>query len=128
MRAIDTNVLARFIIHDDPVQAGIARRLIAEGVFVPVTVLLETAWLLRSRYGMDRATVAGALRTIIAMASVEITDADRVAWAILRIEHGADIADMLHLIAARPATSFATFDQGIAPAAGPETPIPIETL
>ena len=42
MIAIDTNVVVRFLVNDDPEQATRARRLIeAEDVFLSTTVLLE---------------------------------------------------------------------------------------
>src|SRR3546814_2005192 len=41
LKAVDTNILARFMLDDDPVQSLIARDLVKAGVFVPLTVLLE---------------------------------------------------------------------------------------
>ena len=49
-------------------------------------------------------------------------------WAIERYGHGADIADMLHLIGSRSASKFVTFDHRIAKSAGAGTPVPVETL
>ena len=51
MRAIDTNVIVRFLTADDLAQAAVARRAIEAGdIFIPTTVLLETEWVLRSGY------------------------------------------------------------------------------
>lgn len=48
MRAVDTNVLARYYLRDDPVQSPLAASLLAAGdVFVPKTVVLELAWVLQ---------------------------------------------------------------------------------
>jgi predicted nucleic-acid-binding protein len=52
VRSVDTNVLARYLLGDDPVQNPIAERTIADGAYVSLTVLLETHWLLTSRYGL----------------------------------------------------------------------------
>ena len=42
MRAVDTNVLARYYLRDDAVQARVADRILSAGdVFVPKTVMLE---------------------------------------------------------------------------------------
>lgn len=42
MRAVDTSILARYYLHDDPAQAQSAARILAAGdVFVPKTVMLE---------------------------------------------------------------------------------------
>lgn len=54
MKSVDTNVLVRFILGDDPEQSAQAEAIVKEGVFVPITVLLELGWVLGSRYGLDR--------------------------------------------------------------------------
>ncbi|MCK7494419.1 MAG: hypothetical protein MZW92_26990 [Comamonadaceae bacterium] len=57
MPALDTNVLVRYVVQDDAAQLAAAKRLIsrcvAEGLalFVPVTVVLELEWVLRSSFG-----------------------------------------------------------------------------
>ncbi len=51
-----------------------------------------------------------------------------VHWAIGRSAKGADIADMIHIAASRHQAAFATFDRGVARAAGPDSPVPVETL
>lgn len=51
MRAVDTNVLVRALVQDDPTQARRAQACLnAQRVYVPVTVILELEWVLRSRY------------------------------------------------------------------------------
>ena len=48
MRAVDTNILARFYLRDDAVQGRIAADVLSAGdVFVPKTVILELEWVLR---------------------------------------------------------------------------------
>jgi predicted nucleic-acid-binding protein len=128
VRSLDTNVLARFILNDDPKQFSIADRLLDGDVMLTPTVLLETAWLLRSRYRMNRDEIGGALLAVVSMSSVAVTDEPLVRWAIDRMIEGGDFADMLHLVQSRDARLFATFDRGVAKAAGADTPIEIETL
>ncbi len=66
MPALDTNVLARCIVQDNPSQLAAAKRLIsgcaAEGstLFVPVTVVLELEWVLRSSFAFGKLTHADA--------------------------------------------------------------------
>jgi predicted nucleic-acid-binding protein len=55
MKAIDTNILARFFIDDaDDVQASqqrpIAIRILSQAVYVPITVILEFEWVMRGFY------------------------------------------------------------------------------
>ena len=48
MRAVDTNILARFYLRDDATQGRIAASVLAAGdLFVPKTVILELEWVLR---------------------------------------------------------------------------------
>lgn len=51
MIALDTNLLVRTVVSDNPAQTAIVLDLIGSNtVFLPRTVLLETEWVLRSRY------------------------------------------------------------------------------
>ena len=58
MRAVDTNVLVRLIVRDDPAQVEKAESFVAHGAWVSQTVLAETVWVLESVYGLDRAQIA----------------------------------------------------------------------
>jgi predicted nucleic acid-binding protein len=56
MIAFDTNLLVRALVADNPDQVAVVRQLItADTIFIPRTVLLETEWVLRSRYKKTRA-------------------------------------------------------------------------
>ena len=73
--------------------------------------------------------LADTLLSLIAIPTVVIGDEPAIRWAIERTgSHGADLADMLHLIAARQTDRFASFDRTLAKEAGSDAPIPIETL
>jgi len=62
VRAIDTNVIVRFLTADDAAQAAVARRAIEAGdIFIPTTVLFETEWVLRSGYGFSSEVIGTAL-------------------------------------------------------------------
>lgn len=128
MRAIDTNVVARYLLADDPDQYERSCAIIASGVFVSTTVLLETGWLLLSRYRFPRASAAALLADVVDLPSVSVADPSAVAWALSRFAAGADLADMIHLAEAKPASAFVTFDQSIAHDAGATSLVPIETL
>ncbi len=70
MIVADTNVWARALLNDDQAQAQKARKALADarsksGVFVPLIVMAELAWVLRSRWERDRvlATLENLLQT-----------------------------------------------------------------
>lgn len=111
MTAVDTNLLVRLFTNDDPAQARRAAEALRAGpVRVPKTVLLETEWVLRYSYDIDRAAILRALRGLVSVATVEVEDRANVLRALTCFEAGLDLADALHLASIGPATSFASFD------------------
>lgn len=128
VKAVDTNILARFLIRDDVAQTAAADRIMGEDILLTPTVLLETAWLLASRFRLSRGQVADGLVQIISLNNIYLAEESGARWAIEKMRSGADFADMLHLLEARDADCFITFDHGVAKAAGDQSPIPIQTL
>jgi predicted nucleic-acid-binding protein len=70
MLAADTNVWARALLEDDKAQAAKAKTALAQarsagGIFVPLLVLAELSWVLRSRWEREKVidTLDGMLRT-----------------------------------------------------------------
>jgi predicted nucleic-acid-binding protein len=115
VRAADTNVLVRLLTADDPAQLASARAFIADHeVFVPVTVLLETDWVLRRAYRFDRKRIAVELRRLGGLSSIILEDAERVRQALDLVDNGLDFADALHLSRSADCTDFATFDAAMA--------------
>ena len=72
MRAIDTNILVRALVRDDAAQTAKAEALLSSGaeLFVPVTVILELEWVLRSRYALAPKAVAQAIEGVAALPNV----------------------------------------------------------
>jgi predicted nucleic acid-binding protein len=118
MLAVDTNVLIRYLTGDDPEQSPRARRLIeGDDVWVPVTVLLETEWVLRSVYGYPATQIASALRMFAGLPRIALENPSVVAQALDWAERGMDFADALHLGTAAQCEAFVTFDIGFIKAA-----------
>lgn len=118
MISLDTNVVVRFLVNDDAVQARRARALIeANRVFVPITVLLETEWVLRSGYGIARVEIVRLLRGLLGLPELTTEDPQRVALALDWHARGIDFADALHLTGSAGAERFATFDEKLLKAA-----------
>ena len=111
MRAVDTNALARYYLHDDPAQARIAASILSAGdVFVPRTVVLELEWVLRSVAEQPAGKVLECLAHLIALPGVTVEDAEQVEAALRDCSLGIDFADALHLAASRACTELLTFD------------------
>jgi predicted nucleic-acid-binding protein len=116
--AIDTDAIVRYLTGDHPEQVPRARAIIDGGpVFVPVTVILDTEWVLRSAYDYERTDVIAALRALGGLPTVSMEDADRVAAALDLAAAGTDFADALHLVRSGHCDGFATFDRRLATAA-----------
>jgi predicted nucleic-acid-binding protein len=116
--ALDTNVVVRFLVNDDAAQARRARALIETNpVFVPVTVLLETEWVLRGGYKLPRTEVARLLRALLGLPDLATEDPQRIALALDWHAAGIDFADALHLAWSPGAERFATFDEKLVKAA-----------
>ncbi len=73
MRAIDTNIVIRYLTGDDPDQTMKARAVVEAGqLFVSTTVLLECEWVLRSVYNFSRQEVIAALQAFLGLPGVTI--------------------------------------------------------
>lgn len=113
MIGADTNVLVRLVTDDDQRQSERATELFAtHDVFLAKTVLLETEWVLRGAYRLDRATIHDVFVRLLATASVTVEAPEAVARAVAWFGAGMDFADALHLSSTSgTATQFATFDR-----------------
>jgi predicted nucleic-acid-binding protein len=102
MLGIDTNVLVRFLVRDDEAQFEKARRLIKrevdseEAVFVSLLVLLETEWVLRSRYGLPKAEIMDAISRLLDAADLRFEDEPAIEETLFNWRDSvADFADCL---------------------------------
>jgi predicted nucleic-acid-binding protein len=102
MLGVDTNVLVRFLVRDDQPQYEKARRLIdrevakGEPVLVNLLVLLETEWVLRSRYELAKAEIVAAFSALLESADLAFEDEPSIESAIYSWkESSADFADCL---------------------------------
>lgn len=110
MIAIDTNVLVRLLVVDDSAQCDAARALVeSQRVLILRTVLLETEWVLRSRFGLERSLIHRFLDGLAETSGIEIEAESATRRAIDAYAKGVDFADALHASAA--AIPFCTFDE-----------------
>jgi predicted nucleic-acid-binding protein len=102
MIGLDTNVLVRYLVRDDPIQTEQATALIegrcntdAHG-FVCHVVLAEIVWVLARGYRYSKPLVLTVLRRILAAAELTVEDPALVWRALADFEQGsADFADYL---------------------------------
>ena len=118
MLGIDTNVLVRFLVRDDEAQFERARRSIKrevsaeEDVFVGLMVLLETEWVLRRRYMLQKAEIAEVLSGLLAAMEVQFEDEPAVEETLFTWKDSAvDFADCLigvhnHRVGCRATATF----------------------
>lgn len=111
MVAIDTNVLVRLLVIDDPAQCARARALV-EGAPVRIlrTVLLEAEWVLRARIGVERDRIQAFFLGLLDTGNIEFEDEATVRDAVDLHRRGFDFADALHLTAAGP-DGLVSFDE-----------------
>ena len=102
MLGVDTNVLVRYLTRDDQPQYERARRLInrevakGEPVLVSLLVLLETEWVLRSRYEMAKADILTTFSSLLDTSDLAFEDEPSVETAIYSWKESAtDFADCL---------------------------------
>ena len=126
MLAVDTNLIVRLLTNDDRGQARRAAAIFAANeVFVPKTVLLETEWVLRHAYSLERAAVVRGLLGVLGLRSVIAEDALDVAAALGWYQRGIDFADAMHLAASGQAKRFVTFDAKFARRAKGVVPVEV---
>jgi predicted nucleic-acid-binding protein len=112
--AVDTNIVVRFLTRDDPVQAPRAKALMdGSSVFVLRTVILETEWVLRTVYRLDRTTIATGIAKLLGLPGVVIEDSAAVRQALGWYAQRLDFANALHLASSGQTDAFATFDRAL---------------
>ncbi|MFO8073685.1 MAG: type II toxin-antitoxin system VapC family toxin [Polyangia bacterium] len=120
MKALDTNILVRLLLDDDPAQSKTVRRLFQTAeqnrskLLVCDLVVLELIWVLEAVYGCTRDEVVSALESLLSLAVLEFEHADRLReLGLLARQEKTELADLLLGIAGRHAggETTLTFDK-----------------
>ena len=87
MKAIDTNILARFFINDPDDAEAVRQRpsavaALSERAFVSVTVLLEFEWVMRGFYKLPPSRIARVMQALASIEHVSIEDRGAVLVAL----------------------------------------------
>ena len=120
MIAIDTNVLVRFLVQDDRKQCRIVydrfkqAEVNHERLFIPLIVVLETIWVLKSAYEMPRDKILYSIENLMQMPILDF-ESDRVLTGLLVSGRKCktDLSDLLiaHAAEAAGCTEIITFDK-----------------
>ena len=119
MTAVDTNVIVRYLVADDPGQAEAARLLLEQLTpdnpgFICREVVIEAAWVLERSYRFPRTRITEALMDLTASDSLVVEDGDDVVAAAHRYRQGGvGFSDLMILAAAERAGALPlyTFDR-----------------
>lgn len=125
MTGLDTNVLVRYLVQDDPAQAQLATEAIqslsedAPG-WIAREVMVVTVWVLERAYHLSRGDIADAIDGLLAARELVVEEADRVGLAAQRWrDGGAGFADQMIALAGRGAGCRETLTFDIKAAAVP---------
>lgn len=120
VKTLDTNVVVRVLVGDDPQQTPIAEQAFltssdSGGIYLPDVVLAEVARVLKG-YDLDRATRHRLLERLVRTRGVVVDDIDGVVNALEQFRLGGDLADQLILARATSAAALPllTFDRRLA--------------
>lgn len=112
--AFDTNLLVRIATNDVPRERAIALSLLdAYRVFIPITVVLECEWVLRSRYDYKPLDFRDFMRYLASHGNVNLEKQELVLRALNAHENGCDFADALHALGSDNAVLY-TLDKKLA--------------
>lgn len=119
MIALDTNILARYLLNDDPGQSSAAAALLRkrQTYTAPPTALLELVWVLEVN-DCSRLEVSRALKHLVGLPNFKPRELDAVCRAIQWHEQGMDFGDALHLALSAKEEKLLTFDRSLAKLAG----------
>jgi predicted nucleic-acid-binding protein len=101
VKGLDTNVLIRLLLADDPEQTARGRAFVAdrsagEPLFINRIVICELVWTLRRGFRFDRGQIAAVVDRMLKSRALEIEDYDALGFALYLYQtSGADLADCL---------------------------------
>lgn len=126
MTGLDTNVIVRYLTHDDPIQTPAAVRLIdsfsrEDPGYLSLVVIVETIWVLEDVYDFKSDRIAEVLEMLLRSEEIIIERDDLVLQALRRVRaEKSDLSDCLIERCAHAAgcTYTATFDRRASARAG----------
>jgi predicted nucleic-acid-binding protein len=131
MIGLDTNIIVRYLIQDDPAQSRLAAEVIerrlteADPGFVSIVAMVETVWVLDRVYGQAAPQIASAVEQLLATDVLIVESEQEVFTAMIAMKTGqGSFADaLIGALGARAGCSRTlTFDRGALRLQGFEPP------
>lgn len=124
MRAVDTNVLVRLLVRDEPKQVRAAEAFVAAGAWASLLALAEAMWVLTAVYDRNAAEIGASVEQLLNHQSLILQDREVVAAALetFRSRPALGFTDCLLLEVARKAghLPLGTFDRDLGKVDGVE--------
>ena len=122
MIGVDTNVLVRLFVEENPAQTARAvnffdARSAASPAYISLIVIAELAWVLGKIYKFGHASVAAAIERLLEASDIVVERDEVVRWSLEHFDHAKiDLADLLIVEINRQAECQATvtFDRNAA--------------
>jgi predicted nucleic-acid-binding protein len=125
MIGLDTNVLIRYLVQDDPVQSPAASEVIEsltelDRGFVSIVALVEMSWVLTRAYQVDDPTLVAIITNLLGADEITVERPEAVRAAVAKLESGARFADAVIAELGREAAceTTLTFDRRASERAG----------
>jgi predicted nucleic-acid-binding protein len=91
---LDTNLLLRYLVQDDPTQSPRATEIIEERLteeepgFISLVSILEVAWVLKSLFKRSRQQIANDIEMLLAADTLEVQNEQEVYTAVVSLRNG----------------------------------------
>jgi len=115
MISVDTNIIIRFLTHDDNQQYKKAFSIFnSYEIFISDTVILETEWVLRFAYNYSTEEICSAFINLFGLKNIHLSNPSFIAQAIEWHKQGVDFSDAMHLTQCQQFETLYTFDKKFA--------------
>jgi predicted nucleic-acid-binding protein len=124
--ALDTSILIRYAVGDDPAQSAAAARFIEYELtpespgFVSLVAVVELSWVLRKVYGAPAEAVTNLLQTLLSSPQIVVENSEALERALARTECGLPDALIHEVGAGAGCERTVTFDRRFARQPGVE--------
>jgi predicted nucleic-acid-binding protein len=94
MIGLDTNILVRYLVQDDPIQSAKAKEIIEGRLtedspgFVSIVAMVETVWVLERAYGLANREIAAAVERMLQTEVLVVENEQEVFTAMVALKQG----------------------------------------